>query len=181
MSPRWLGLDTAESDKKVLNENLPPNYDYRVHFFKLDKKAIHDAESQFTAKMSVRLGNCTDDGIKSFLDSFYFFTSTTYNMKDRDRRPKIVEGRVPRVIVSGWRKCHHRVRKRVSKITQVLSKDEVKDKNSECDAKLCFSLRNHQHNHDTCQEYSLEFHLFNHHNHPVCASDTLKFHLHNHI
>ena len=72
MTIEWLGLDTAESDKKVLNENLPPNYDYRVHFFKLDKKAIHDADSQFTAKMSVRLGNCTDDGIKSFLDSFYF-------------------------------------------------------------------------------------------------------------
>ena len=57
-----------------------------------------------------------------------------------------------------------------------MSKDEVKDKNSEFGAKLCFNLRNHQHNHDTCQEYSLEFNLFNHHNHPVCASDSLKFH-----
>ena len=62
MTIEWFGLDTAESDKKVLNENLPPNYDYRVHFFKLDKKAIHDAESLFTVKMSVRLGNCTGGG-----------------------------------------------------------------------------------------------------------------------
>ena len=66
MTIDWLGLNIADSDKNVLGENLPPNYDYRIHFFKLDKKVVHDAESQFSAKMSVKLGNCTEDGAKYF-------------------------------------------------------------------------------------------------------------------
>ena len=61
MTNDWLGLNIADSDRNVLSENLPPNYDYRIHFFKLDKKVVHDAESQFSAEMSVKLGNCTEE------------------------------------------------------------------------------------------------------------------------
>ena len=180
MTIDWLGLNIADSDKNVLGENLPPNYDYRIHFFKLDKKVVHDAESQFSAKMSVKLGNCTEDGAKYFLEQFYFFTSTTFNNRRGDHRPKSAENeegtsKKPRIIFSCQRKCHHRVRKQISKRTNVMSSDQVKDKNSECKAKLRFSLRNHDHI-AGCQEYSLDFDLDNVHNHPVCASDSLKFH-----
>ena len=180
MTIEWLGLDVADSDRTVLSENLPPNYAYRVHYFKLDKKVVHDAESQFSAKVSVRLGNCSEDGAKSFLEDFYFFTSTTFNNRKGDHRPSSAENeegtsKKPRVIFSGQRKCHHRVRKQLSKRTNEMSNDQVRDKNSDCKAKLRFSLRNHDHK-DSCQEYSLDFDLDNYHNHPVCASDSLKFH-----
>ena len=66
-------------------------YAYRVHYFKLDKKVVHDAESQFSAKVSVRLGNCSEDGVKSFLEDFYFFTSTTFNNRKGDHRPSSAE------------------------------------------------------------------------------------------
>ena len=126
MTIEWLRLDVADSDRTVLSENLPPNYAYRVHYFKLDKKVVHDAESQFSAKVSVRLGNCSEDGVKSFLEDFYFFTSTTFNNRKGDHRPSSAENeegtsKKPRVIFSGQRKCHHRVRKQLSKRTNEMS------------------------------------------------------------
>ena len=92
--------------------------------------------SQFSDKMSVKLGNCTEDGAKYFLEQFYFFTSTTFNNRRGDHRPKSAaneEGtsKKPRIIFSGQRKCHHRVRKQISKRTNEMSSDQVKDKNSE--------------------------------------------------
>ena len=86
---------------------------------------MHDAESQFSAKMSVKLGNwklgnCTEDGAKYFLEQFYFFTSTTFNNRRGDHRPKCAENeegtsKKPRIIFSGQGKCHHCVRKQIFK------------------------------------------------------------------
>ena len=80
------------------------------------------------------------------------------------------------VVYSGARKCQHKVQKRVSPVTNVLRKDKIKDKNSECSAKLRFSLKNHNHNEENCEEYSLEVEISNTHNHVIKASDAMRFH-----
>ena len=180
MSLIWeAGQKRPDDEKKIIADSLPPGYDCKVTFYELSKKADHEIESDFKVIVKVKLGDCTSESVDTFLQDLYAHTNTSYNKfrADFTKDPNDDGTFDPKhnVLYSGLRKCQHKVQKRVSPVTHELRKDKIKDKNSECSAKLRFSLKNHEH-HESCEEYSLELELTNKHNHVIKASDAMRFH-----
>ena len=169
----------SDNEKNVLANTLPPGYDCKVTFYQLNEILENEVESQFKALVKVKLGDCSVDSVNSFLEDFYSNTNTTFNKLNADvEKVPDDDGKFApthRVIYSGTRKCQHRVRKKPSPTTNATRKDCVKEKNTNCNSRIRFSLKNHDHQ-ENCSEYALEFEIDNTHNHVIKAADAMRFH-----
>ena len=64
-------------ERKILEDLLPPDYNYKVHFFQLVEKKPILMESIFKAKVVCNV--CSKDGCDQWLQEFSNITDTCYN------------------------------------------------------------------------------------------------------
>ena len=189
MAYHWMLSDVGEDEKKIPQAILPPDYEYQIIAYDLKEKSEVELESKFDLKARVKLGNCSIDSVNAFLDEFYRSSGATFNKFRGDKKvsEELIDedGNVDlkmRVIYSGYRKCQHRVSKRISPLTGEMARDGRSQgvtlhKNTRCSSMLKFTLKNHNTNHkNDCQEFALEIDLTQNHNHTICCADALRFH-----
>ena len=160
----WFCSKQDLEKRKVLEQILPQEYNYRVTEFKIKSEGVTLNETKFTAKVSVNI--CDKQEIGSFLREFKEISNTDYNQELADTTWKTTQ-------ISGRRKCIHKVKK---------SKKNEKDKrtgmNTDCGASLKFRLKKvdpHVHQAD-CDLFPFELHINYDHNHSVDAASAFKYH-----
>ena len=101
-----------------------------------------------------------------FLKDFEKTSSTAYNINHADRND------IKTILVSGFRKCHHNVRRKEG------SKEKTLGKNTTCEARIKFKLRktaDHDHAED-CELFALNIVLDYNHNHSIESAFAVKYH-----
>ena len=88
-----------------------------------------------------------------------------------------------KVIIAGYRKCHHNIRKRTKSGNNSTDPDALKDpktqgKQTNCPASITFKLKTTvEHEHDkNCSLHPLEVTLAFIHNHSIESANAVKFH-----
>ena len=158
-------------ERKILEDILPPDYNYKVHFFQLVEKKPILMESIFKAKVVCNV--CSKDGCDQWLQEFSNITDTCYNQSHSDNYRK------GQVVVGGFRKCIHKVKKCKDPKTDQPKKDKTPGKNLDCPAKVTFQLKKSpaHHHHEDCEHYSLHITLdYRHEGHNVKCAEALRFH-----
>ena len=103
------GFKTANREeevdiRKILEPILPEEYDVLVIDFKLIKLSNIIGESQFEANFRVNV--TSEDGVKTFIEDYNESSWTTHNSFKGDKR-----GVGKKSIISGTRKCHHKIKR----------------------------------------------------------------------
>ena len=165
--------DVADYDKNILEDLLPPDRRYKVDEFNISQKQRSKIaiETEFTATVLVNI--CEIEDAKNFMLEYYDSSSTTYNINTNSDRVNGV-----RYLMTGNRKCQHRVKKLYNKNKQ-LKKDQCRNKNTNCPATLKFQLQKEEPGHihgDDCDLFHFKFTIKHYHNHPILSSGALKFH-----
>ena len=68
--------------RKVLQDFLPPDYDYQVTFFEITKASNILCENQFNATLNLNI--CTTEDAYTFLGHFNSVTDVSYKMDKGD-------------------------------------------------------------------------------------------------
>ena len=161
-----------QSKRKLLEDLLPWKQKYKVLSFQILEENDIACEVKFKASLDINI--CDKDGLNEFLSEFREITNTTYNIF---KRADNFKGKKHQL--TGFRKCIHKVRKRLNK-NEEISKEKSVGKNTDCESYFTFQLanvdENHKHSSDTCEKYSLRFKIFYSHNHSIKSSEATKFH-----
>ena len=161
-----------EGDEKILEDILPPNYDYKVRLFMIEERSKTNnlTETKFKAKVDTNV--CNEPALGEWILEYESITNTSHNQSHSDYRGK--DG----VVLGGFRKCQHNVRKHLHPETNEPRKDKSVGKNKECKAKVRFQLRSsptHHHDED-CEHFSLTVTLEYCHGHRIESSGAKKYH-----
>ena len=161
-------------EKRSMLENVLPRdlYKYRISFFKVAQESNISKESKFESIFEVNL--CSEEGVKKFLKDLEKSTSTGYNIDFGDKRNS------KKIVISGYRKCHHNVRKRKQSgdaAEEEVPRQKTAGKDTDCPAGVKFKLKKtkeHVHNED-CSLFPLEVTLIYTHNHSIASANAVKF------
>ena len=169
----WGDIYHDNSNKrKLLEDLLPWKQKYRVSSFQVHEESDIPCEVKFTASIDVNI--CQKDGFKDFLSEFREISNTTYNIY---KRADNFNGKKHQW--TGFRKCIHKVRKRVNKSGEMKAEQSV-GKHTDCESYFTFQLAkeddSHEHPNDICEKYPLRFKIFYSHNHSIQSSEATKFH-----
>ena len=134
----WNCCENKPEVRVILEDMLPNSMVFQVIAFDVQEHNNITVESKFFARMFMR--GCTEEHVKEFLTKFGSISHTTHNMFRGDTKGG------KKYIVSGTRKCHHSVRKRVSPSTSTVCDDKEKGKQTHCESKIGFKILNHDHN-----------------------------------
>ena len=171
MEVQWQVHKNNEEMQAKLLPFLPQDVNYKIKTFQLFHDSDIPLERQFFAEFEVNI--CQKEKFYEHFHDFCMITSTSWNK----RRGKDMDNpTAPRRIFRGERKCHHNVRKVVSKITGEMSKDEIPGKNTECAASIHFHINKHEHKEENCKAYPCVIRLNFNHNHVIEAASTLNMH-----
>ena len=183
------GNDNMKNEvRNILSSVLPDDYLYLVTDFSLVKKSLVITETQFDVTFRVNI-NSMEDIDKFFLD-FGKKSGTTYNKFKGDRK-----GKGTKVVLSGYRKCHHFVKRHGLKEGPPRppntgpgrnpGANKVPGKNTCCPANIKFSLsgdRLHTSNRHKSSitnqrksAYPLEVKLSYQHNHSINSADAMRY------
>ena len=145
--------------RKVLQDFLPPDYDYQVTFFEITKASNILCENQFNATLNLNI--CTTEDAYTFLGHFNSVTDVSYKMDKGDHiNTKLL-------ILSGARVCIRNIRKRKkSGNEEEACSDKTVGKNTNCMARIKFKLKKYSHSPD-CKAFSLQLDIEHQHNHPI--------------
>ena len=171
----WLCCKQKPESRKILEDVLPEKYKYRVASFKVLQESQIANETKFEAAISVNI--CSEEGVHQFLSQFQKSSSTNYNILRGDKKG----GKT--VLISGYRKCLHNVRKRSksgnqSTDAEVISDTKTHGKQTKCPAGLYFKLKKtEEHDHDeNCSLFPCEITIDFVHNHSIESANAVKFH-----
>ena len=114
--------DVDPDNKQILQSLLPQQYQYQVSKFLVypSKHPEIIVESQFYSEFDVRA--CGINQVNEFLTQFQKTTSTTYNKSKADVDSSKWSNTVE---FSGFRKCHHLVKKQINLLTGQIKKDRL--------------------------------------------------------
>ena len=119
MEVQWQVHKQNEEMQAKLLPFLPQDVNYKIKTFQLFHDSNIPLERQFYAEFEVNI--CQKEKFYEHFHDFCTITSTSWNK----RRGKDMDNpTAPRRIFRGERKCHHNVRKEVSKVTGEMKKDE---------------------------------------------------------
>ena len=166
--------DVDPDNKQILQSLLPQQYQYQVSKFLVypSKHPEIIVESQFYSDFDVRA--CGINQVNEFLTQFQKTTSTTYNKSKADVDSSKWSNTVE---FSGFRKCHHLVKKQINLLTGQIKKDKTPGKNQNCKSRLKFTLKKHNcQGQDDCQEFALNIKLDYQHSHNIDCSQANSFH-----
>ena len=92
-----------EGDEKILEDILPPNYDYKVRLFMIEERSKTNnlTETKFKAKVDTNV--CNEPALGEWILEYESITNTSHNQSHSDYRGK--DG----VVLGGFRKCQHNV------------------------------------------------------------------------
>ena len=132
----WLCCKQKPESRTILEDVLPEKYKYRVASFKVIQESQIANETKFEAAISVNI--CSEEGVHQFLSQFQKSSSTNYNILRGDKK----DGKT--VLISGYRKCLHNVRKRSksgnqSTDAEVISDTKTHGKQTKCLAQINFT------------------------------------------
>ena len=147
--------DVDPDKKQILQSLLPQQYQYQVSKFLVypSKHPEIIVESQFYSDFDVRA--CGINQVNEFLAQFQETTSTTYNKSKADIDSSKWSNTVE---YSGFRKCHHLVKKQINVLTGQIKKDKTPGKNQNCKSRLKFTLKKHNcQGQDDCQDRCCSF------------------------
>ena len=142
----WLCFKENIEKRSILEKILPDEYKYKVSSFKIIDQSLISSETKFEAAFSVNI--CTEEGIKKSLTEFQASSSTNYNILHGDTKGG------KKVIIAGYRKCHHNIRKRTKSGNNSTDPDALKDpktqgKQTNCPTSITFKLKTTvEHEHD---------------------------------
>ena len=169
----WLCCNSGGQDKSVLEDILPPDFNYNVVKFKVtNDDAALKVEKQFNAKLQVNI--CSEDSLRAFLTEFSTLSTTRYNHYGNDKRT------LKNSVISGYRKCIHFTRKRIDPETKAVRSEKTEGQQTECPANLHFKIKKHicsaSLDGDICTNYACEITLDYSHNHVILAAEAAKYH-----
>ena len=165
---------------------LPDGYNYMINEFTLVARSKVIGETKFKTVFRVNVGKKED--IDGFLVKLGEKSGTCYNKFCGD-----VSGKGQKVVIRGYRKCHHNVRRHTLKDIAPRKKgpggqpgaERVPHKNTECPAVLNFTLSGsqlHTSHHKKLSltrrlkdTYPLEITLQFVHNHSINSGDALRY------
>ena len=176
MQFQWQCCKKDLEKRSILEKVVPSDlkYKYKINSFKVSEESGIPKESKFEAEFLVNI--CSEEGLKGFLKEFEKSSSTGYNMNFGDKR----DGK--KFIISGYRKCHHNVRRRKKSGNEsendVIAEPKTVDKDTDCPAGVKFKLKKRkEHVHiDECSLFPLEVMLIYTHNHSIESANAVKFH-----
>ena len=174
MTFTWKCLKKDLEKRSILENILPVKYNYEISSFKLIHKSDIPNESKFEADFSLNV--CSEAGLKDFFTELEKTSSTVYNILHGDKRKN------QKILISGYRKCYHNVRKRTKSGRQgeeeEISKAKTTGKNTSCTASIKFALKKtaeHVHG-DDCSLFPLNISLNYNHNHSIESAFAVKYH-----
>ena len=133
----WLCCAKTPEKRKYLEDVMPCKYKYKISSFKVVQESKIQSEVKFEAVLNVNV--CQEEGIQQFLAEFEKSSLTSYNQLHGDSRKS------KKMVVSGYRKCYHNIRKRSksgSKADDIdtLADDKTAGKQTNCPAGINFKL-----------------------------------------
>ena len=171
----WMCCKKNLEKRKILENILPEGFKYKISSFKIIEDSPIPNETKFDAIFALNV--CSEEGIRKFVSSFQESSSTNYNMLHGDKK----SGKT--VLVSGYRKCHHNIRKRTKSGNESTDPDSLADpktegKQTNCPASITFKLKSTKdHVHDeNCLFFPLEVTLAFTHNHSIESANAVKYH-----
>ena len=171
----WMCCKKNLEKRKILENILPEEFKYKILSFKISEDSLIPNETKFDAIFALNV--CSEEGIRNLLSAFQESSSTNYNMLHGDKR----SGKT--VLVSGYRKCHHNIRKRTKSGNQstdpdVLADTKTEGKQTNCPASITFKLKSTKdHVHDeNCSFFPLEVTIAFSHNHSIESANAVKYH-----
>ena len=129
----WLCCNQNVEKRQILEKVLPEKYHYRISTFKVLEESEIVHETKFEAVVAVNI--CSVDNIEQFLSDFQESSSTNYNILAGDKKGG------KKTLKTGYRKCHHNVRKRTKSGEDTMCDDLTKGKQTNCPAGLTFKLK----------------------------------------
>ena len=126
----WNCCKKDVSKRKYLEDLLPQEYQYEVSEFDLISDNDIFCEAKFEARF--RTNVCSNEGLQIYLDKFKDISHTEWNILKADTVDTKHFQR------TGWRKCHHNVRKQKNQKTGDICGDKSKGKSTECKRNLSF-------------------------------------------
>ena len=169
----WLCCNKNKERRHILENVLPSGYKYKISSFKIVEDSAIGNETKFETVMNVNIYN--DEGINQFLAKFEISSLTRYNIFHGDLKG------TKKMVVSGYRKCYHNVRKRKksgSKNPEEMAPPQTLGKQTKCPAGIHFKLKNtddHEHDED-CSLFPLEISIAYIHNHSIESANAVKYH-----
>lgn len=166
----WLCCNQNVEKRQILEKVLPEKYHYRISTFKVLEESDIVHETKFEAVVAVNI--CSVDNIEQFLSDFQESSSTNYNILAGDKKGG------KKTLKTGYRKCHHNVRKRTKSGEDTMCDDLTKGKQTNCPAGLTFKLKKTpEHSHDqTCCLFPFEITIEFVHNHSIESANAVKYH-----
>ena len=177
--------DVCANCFETVKNIFPDGYKYMISDFALLERSKIVGEEKFNVVFRVDIAN--KDDINGFITKLGQKSGTTYNRFCGD-----IEGTGKKVVIRGYRKCHHNVRRHSLKPDATHNgpgrqpgTECVPGKNTECPALLKFSLSgSHLHGsrskklsltRQNKDKYPLEVTLEFNHNHSINSADALRY------
>ena len=129
----WLCFNKNPEKRVILESILPSGYRYRVTSFKIIEESLILNENKFEAVVDVNV--CEEEEIWPFLVNFENDTMTNYNVLHGDTKT------AKKTKVSGYRKCHHNIRKRPKSGDTTPPPSKTAGKQTNCPAGINFKLK----------------------------------------
>ena len=147
----WMCCKKNVESRRYLNDLLPRNYHYKITSYSVIEESNVICETKFECTFLVNV--CDKETLMTFFNIFKDLSKTDHNIEKGDSKPG------KNVLVSGSRKCCHKIRPRINPETNDTFKLQRPGVHTECPALIKFRINktiDHDHSNDCTPKWRLE-------------------------